>query len=79
MIEVIYDFQVVIDEQRPLAHSVVGVVSLASLLEPQPAARSAQTATAAVRARRFAIGVSLGDRWGPCVIQADDDARADPR
>ena len=38
-IDVIADFQVVIDEQRPSAHSVVGVVSLASSLEPQPAAR----------------------------------------
>ena len=44
-IDVISVFQVVIDVQRPLAHSVVGVVSLESSLEPQPAARSAQTAT----------------------------------
>ena len=45
MIDVIDDCQVVIDEQSPSAHSVVGVVSLLESLEPQPAARSAHTAT----------------------------------
>ena len=75
-IVVISDRQVVIDEHRPSAHSVVGVVSLESSLEPQPAATSAHTATTMTKARRLDIGVSLGDWIGPCVSRATGDARA---
>jgi len=55
-IVVISDFQVVIDEHRPSAHSVVGVVSLESSLEPQPAATSAQNAMTTTKAMRSEMG-----------------------